>query len=114
MSDSESDLSADAEDPRVMKLVTYTDKHSPEETAAYLKELGGKDAIIYGASYAARPDFAMMHFLVMGACCFDEEQPLPPQVVAKKDLLRAATTSSDLQASFICFQKEKTEKCKST
>ena len=39
------------QDPRVMDLVSYSDKHSAEETAAYLAKLGGADAVIYGASY---------------------------------------------------------------
>eukprot|EP00933_Yihiella_yeosuensis_P052907 TRINITY_DN51043_c0_g1_i1.p1 TRINITY_DN51043_c0_g1~~TRINITY_DN51043_c0_g1_i1.p1 ORF type:complete len:180 (-),score=45.17 TRINITY_DN51043_c0_g1_i1:147-686(-) len=78
------------DDERVMKLMTYSSKHTPEELAGHLKELGGEDAIIYGDLYVGRAAFGRAHFLLMGAACLNDEEELGPQIEAQKALFKTA------------------------
>jgi hypothetical protein len=100
MSDSESEPE---DDPRIMKVLTYSDSHTAEETSAYVKELGGDDAIIYGDLCVGKALQAQAFFVVMGAACFDEENLLGPQLEKKKNIFKAYTKgeSADLQAAVL-------------
>lgn len=95
--ESGSEESDNEEDPRVTKLVLFQDKHTPEETAAHVRELGGEDAIIYGDLYVGKEREAMAWFLLMGGACLDEEKPLAPQVEERLPLFKAFFTAEDLE-----------------
>mmetsp|Transcript_1636 Transcript_1636/g.4037 ORF Transcript_1636/g.4037 Transcript_1636/m.4037 type:complete len:195 (+) Transcript_1636:72-656(+) len=84
------------EDERIMKVLTYSGRHTAKETASYLhEELGGEDAIIYGDLVVGKKDHALAHFLLMGVGCFDDEQPLGPQLEAKQDFFQAAVERTE-------------------
>eukprot|EP00440_Ansanella_granifera_P066830 gb/GFBE01072478.1/.p1 GENE.gb/GFBE01072478.1/~~gb/GFBE01072478.1/.p1 ORF type:complete len:184 (+),score=58.80 gb/GFBE01072478.1/:1-552(+) len=98
MADDEEEESEVEEDERIMKLVTYSSKHSPEELAGYLKEVGGEDAVIYGDLYVGRSFFGKAHFLLMGAACLDEESPLAPQIEKQRVLFKTAVGQEGAEA----------------
>eukprot|EP00931_Biecheleriopsis_adriatica_P009918 TRINITY_DN111012_c0_g1_i1.p1 TRINITY_DN111012_c0_g1~~TRINITY_DN111012_c0_g1_i1.p1 ORF type:complete len:182 (+),score=62.57 TRINITY_DN111012_c0_g1_i1:44-589(+) len=87
---SDEDESEPEDDERIMKLITYSSKHSQEELAGYLKELGGEDTVIYGDIYAGKAHFGRAYLLLMGAACLSEEEPLGPQIEEKKALFQVA------------------------
>jgi len=100
MSDDESEVE---EDERLMQLITYSSKHSQEELAGYLKELGGEDTIIYGDIYVGKALHGKTFLLLMGAACLNEEEPLAPQIEANKVLFKIAVGDEgpDAQAALL-------------
>ncbi|OUS47248.1 eIF4-gamma/eIF5/eIF2-epsilon-domain-containing protein [Ostreococcus tauri] len=94
----EEESSEEEEDPRVSKLRAYAAKNDAAKTAEYLisdtlgvesKELG-------------------LVFLL--EAIFDEDEPIPPQIKAKKDFLVAACPSDQLQRALLCaFERYVTE-----
>lgn len=102
MSDGEEVSEEEEEDPRIMKLVTYQSKHTPEELAEYLKELGGEDAIIYGDLYIGKQALGLAHFLLMGAALLNNEEELAPQIEKQKQLFIHTTGgNSEIQAALL-------------
>jgi len=97
-SDSESE---DEDDPRLMKLMLFNsakkDKPAPtpEEVAAYLRELGGKDAIIYENLFVGRERYAMSFFFLMGVVCLNEKKALAPQIEEQLALFKACHPADD-------------------
>eukprot|EP00411_Alexandrium_monilatum_P020852 CAMPEP_0175208922 /NCGR_PEP_ID=MMETSP0093-20121207/13867_1 /TAXON_ID=311494 /ORGANISM="Alexandrium monilatum, Strain CCMP3105" /LENGTH=183 /DNA_ID=CAMNT_0016502111 /DNA_START=51 /DNA_END=602 /DNA_ORIENTATION=- len=100
-SDEEEEESEEEDDERIMKLLTFTGKHTPEETAAYMEELGGEDALIYGDLWVGKPLHAKAFFLLMAAACLNDEQPLGPQILEKKALFQACKGAEDAQAALL-------------
>jgi len=98
---SDEEESEPEDDERIMKVLTFVDKHSPEETAAFMEELGGEDAIIYGALWVGKPLHAKAFFLLMAAACLNDEQPLAPQILEKKALFKACRGEADAQAALL-------------
>merc|ERR1712216_667481 len=92
MSDSESEPE---DDPRLMQLTLKSDKVTPEELAAYLKELGGDDALIYGDLMIGFPKASMAHFLLMGAACLNEDGSIAPQLEEKRTLFKAVVACDE-------------------
>lgn len=82
------------DDERIMKLIMKQDQ-APEDLAAYLRELGGDDAIIYGDLYVGRPREAMAFFFLNAAACFNEEEPIAPQIEKKLPLFKAFFTADE-------------------
>mmetsp|Transcript_17575 Transcript_17575/g.40869 ORF Transcript_17575/g.40869 Transcript_17575/m.40869 type:complete len:185 (-) Transcript_17575:93-647(-) len=83
------------EDPRIMELLTYSNKHSDSEIIAFLREKGGEDALIYGILFPSRPLHAQAYFLLQGAVGLDCEQEVPPQLKEKKGLLKEFVGESE-------------------
>ena len=76
---SDEDESEIEDDERIMKVLMFLDKHTPAETATYLRdELGGQDALVYGTLFVGKPCHARAHFLLMGIP-LNEAKPLPEQ-----------------------------------
>jgi len=99
MSDDESEIE---DDERIMKAMTYSEKHSPEETAAYVRdELGGKDALVYENLFVGKDAHARAHWIIKGAACLNEEKPLGPQLEKHKALFKTATQGTDDQAALL-------------
>uniref|UniRef100_A0A7S0AH68 W2 domain-containing protein n=1 Tax=Pyrodinium bahamense TaxID=73915 RepID=A0A7S0AH68_9DINO len=99
--DDEEESSEPEDDERIMKLLTYTGKHTPEETAAYLEELGGDDALIYGDLWVGKPLHAKAFFLLMAAACLNDELPLAPQILEKRALFKACKGGDEAQSALL-------------
>lgn len=103
MADDDEEESETEDDERIMKLITYSSKHTPEELAGYLKELGGEDTVIYSDLYVGKANFGKAHLLLMGAACFNEEEPLGPQIELHKVLFKVSVgqEGEDAQAALL-------------
>jgi hypothetical protein len=68
--------------------------HTPEESAAELERLGGRDAIVCGAMItgASGEDFAKAHFVV--SIVLDKGGKLTEEIVANKALIKACCSST--------------------
>lgn len=98
---SDEDESEIEDDERIMKVLMFLDKHTPAETATYLRdELGGQDALVYGTLFVGKPCHARAHFLLMGIP-LNEAKPLPEQLEANRVLFKAATQGCDDQAALL-------------
>mmetsp|Transcript_56736 Transcript_56736/g.157098 ORF Transcript_56736/g.157098 Transcript_56736/m.157098 type:complete len:166 (+) Transcript_56736:2-499(+) len=87
-----------------MNIMTSAGKHLPEETADFVRELGGDDALIYGDLFVGKALHAMAFFTVMGVGNFDEEKPLAPQLdkKEKRDVFKAFfKDEADAQAALL-------------
>ena len=75
------------EDPRIAKLYSKCDKLEPEAFAAYVEELGGKDAIVLGGM-CTDAAAAKMHFVVHALIDADDGT-LAECVTERRKLLKA-------------------------
>ena len=90
--------SEEEEDPRISKLRVYATKNDAAKTAEYLNSDSlGVDSLELG-----------IYFLL--EAIFDEDEPIPPQIKAKKDYVEAACPDAKTQRALLCgFERYVTE-----